>query len=450
MTTTPNNPNPSRAEAEVVELVSSLIRFDTSNTGELETTKGERACAEWVAAQLQEVGYETEYVESGAPGRGNVFARLKGAESGRGALMLHGHLDVVPAEPADWSVHPFAGTVQDGYVWGRGAVDMKDMVGMILALARQFKAEGVVPPRDLVFAFVADEEAGGKYGCQWLVEHRPDLFEGVTEAVGEVGGFSLTVPRPDGTDRRLYLVETAEKGLGWMRLTAKGRAGHGSFLHDDNAVATLAGAVSRLAAHQFPIVISDSVAEFLTAVGEETGLDFDPRSPDIDGTLAKLGTIANIIGATFRDTANPTMLKAGYKANVIPQTAEAVFDCRVLPGRQAEFERTVDQLIGPDVTREWITKLDSYETTFDGHLVDAMNEAILAHDPEARTVPYMLSGGTDAKAFAKLGIRCFGFAPLQLPPELDFSALFHGVDERVPVDALLFGTRVLEHFLLNS
>ncbi|AKD97896.1 hypothetical protein XU06_15000 [Rhodococcus erythropolis] len=450
MTTTPNNPNPSRAEAEVVELVSSLIRFDTSNTGELETTKGERACAEWVAAQLQEVGYETEYVESGAPGRGNVFARLKGAESGRGALMLHGHLDVVPAEPADWSVHPFAGTVQDGYVWGRGAVDMKDMVGMILAIARQFKAEGVVPPRDLVFAFVADEEAGGKYGCQWLVEHRRDLFEGVTEAVGEVGGFSLTVPRPDGTDRRLYLVETAEKGLGWMRLTAKGRAGHGSFLHDDNAVATLAGAVSRLAAHQFPIVISDSVAEFLTAVGEETGLDFDPGSPDIDGTLAKLGTIANIIGATFRDTANPTMLKAGYKANVIPQTAEAVFDCRVLPGRQAEFERTVDQLIGPDVTREWITKLDSYETTFDGHLVDAMNEAILAHDPEARTVPYMLSGGTDAKAFAKLGIRCFGFAPLQLPPELDFSALFHGVDERVPVDALLFGTRVLEHFLLNS
>ncbi|MEH6806890.1 M20/M25/M40 family metallo-hydrolase [Rhodococcus erythropolis] len=450
MTTTPNNPNPSRAEAEVVELVSSLIRFDTSNTGELETTKGERACAEWVAAQLQEVGYETEYVESGAPGRGNVFARLKGAESSRGALMLHGHLDVVPAEPADWSVHPFAGTVQDGYVWGRGAVDMKDMVGMILALARQFKAEGVVPPRDLVFAFVADEEAGGKYGCQWLVEHRPDLFEGVTEAVGEVGGFSLTVPRPDGTDRRLYLVETAEKGLGWMRLTAKGRAGHGSFLHDDNAVAKLAGAVSRLAAHQFPIVISDSVAEFLTAVGEETGLDFDPGSPDIDGTLAKLGTIANIIGATFRDTANPTMLKAGYKANVIPQTAEAVFDCRVLPGRQAEFERTVDQLIGPDVTREWITKLDSYETTFDGHLVDAMNEAILAHDPEARTVPYMLSGGTDAKAFAKLGIRCFGFAPLQLPPELDFSALFHGVDERVPVDALLFGTRVLEHFLLNS
>jgi len=448
--TTQETPGQGRAEAEVVDLVSSLIRFDTSNTGELATTKGERECAEWVAAQLQEVGYETEYVESGAPGRGNVFARLKGSNPDRGALMLHGHLDVVPAEPADWRVHPFSGAVEDGYVWGRGAVDMKDMVGMILAVARQFKAEGIVPPRDLVFAFVADEEAGGKYGCQWLVENRPDLFEGVTEAVGEVGGFSLTVPRPDGTDRRLYLVETAEKGLGWMRLTAKGRAGHGSFLHTDNAVTILAQAVARLGAHTFPLVISDSVAEFLEAAGEETGLDFDPKSPDLDGTLAKLGTIANIIGATLRDTANPTMLSAGYKANVIPQTAEAVVDCRILPGRQAEFEAAVDELIGPDVQREWITKLDSYETTFDGHLVDAMNDAILAHDPGARTVPYMLSGGTDAKAFAKLGIRCFGFAPLQLPADLDFSALFHGVDERVPVDALLFGTRVLEHFLLHS
>lgn len=450
MSSTGESPYASPAESEIVDLVSSLLRFDTSNTGEPSTTKGERECAEWVAERLHEVGYETEYVESGAPGRGNVFARLKGADSSRGALMLHGHLDVVPAEPADWRVHPFSGAVEDGYVWGRGAIDMKDMVGMILAVARQFKTEGIVPPRDLVFAFVADEEAGGKFGCQWLVQNRPDLFEGVTEAVGEVGGFSLSVPKPTGGERRLYLVETAEKGLGWMRLTAKGRAGHGSFLHEDNAVTILSQAVARLGAHRFPLVVPDSVAEFLRAVGDETGLDFDPDSPDLDGTLAKLGSIANIIGATLRDTINPTMLNAGYKANVIPQTAEAVVDCRILPGRLAEFEKTVDELIGPDVTREWITKLDSYETTFDGHLVDAMNDAILANDSGARTVPYMLSGGTDAKAFAKLGIRCFGFAPLQLPADLDFTALFHGIDERVPVDALKFGTRVLEHFLLHS
>lgn len=441
---------PSRAEEEVVDLVSRLIRFDTSNTGELATTRGEKECAEWVATQLQEVGYETTYVESGAPGRGNVFARLPGADPERGALLLHGHLDVVPAEPADWSVHPFSGAVEDGYVWGRGAVDMKDMVGMMIAVARRFKAENIVPPRDLVFAFLADEEAGGKYGSQWLVQNRPDLFDGITEAVGEVGGFSLTVARPDGSERRLYLVETAEKGMAWMRLTAKGKAGHGSFLHEDNAVTELAQAVARLGAHTFPLVITDSVAEFLAAAAEETGLDFDPDSPDIEGTLAKLGSIARIVGATLRDTANPTMLKAGYKANVIPQTAEAVVDCRILPGRRAEFERTVDELIGPNVTREWITDLDSYETTFDGDLVDAMNAAILAHDPLGRTVPYMLSGGTDAKAFAKLDIRCFGFAPLQLPPDLDFAALFHGVDERVPVDALRFGTRVMEHFLMHA
>lgn len=441
---------PTRALDEVVDTVSTLIRFDTSNTGEPDTTKGEAECARWVQSRLEEVGYETVYVESGRPGRGNVFATLPGADRGRGKLLIHGHLDVVPAEPADWSVHPFSGAVQDGYVWGRGAVDMKDMCGIMLALARQLRSTGTVPPRDIVWAFLADEEAGGTWGSQYLVAHRPELFAGVTEAVGEVGGFSLTVDTPSGDQKRLYLVESAEKGLGWMRLTARARAGHGSFVHKDNAVTLIAEAVARLARHEFPLVLTDSVTEFLTALNEESTLDIAPDAPDLETALAKIGGLSRIIGSTLRDTINPTMLKAGYKANVIPQTAEAVLDCRVLPGRQAEFERTVDELIGPDVSREWITRLDSYETTFDGHLVDAMNAAITAHDPAGRTVPYMLSGGTDAKAFAKLGIRCFGFAPLKLPPELDFAALFHGVDERVPVDALRFGTEVFEHFLLHS
>lgn len=432
---------------EVVELVSSLIRFDTSNTGDPATTKGEGDCARWVAAQLEEVGYECEYLDAGAPNRGNVFARLPGADPSRGALMIHGHLDVVPAEPADWSVHPFSGAVSDGYVWGRGAVDMKDMCGMMIAVARHFKREGIVPPRDLVFAFVSDEEHGGTYGADWLVDNRPDLFNGVTEAIGEVGGFSLTVPRRDGGERRLYLIETAEKGLSWMRLTARGRAGHGSMVHDDNAVTAVAEAVAKLGRHRFPLVLSDTVQQFLTAVAEETGYSFDADSPDLDGTIAKLGGIARIVGATLRDTANPTMLKAGYKANVIPQTAEAMVDCRVLPGRKEAFEREVDALIGPDVVRSWERDLPSYETTFDGDLVDQMNASLLALDPDARTVPYMLSGGTDAKSFQRLGIRCFGFIPLRLPPELDFAALFHGIDERVPVDALEFGAQVLQHFL---
>jgi acetylornithine deacetylase/succinyl-diaminopimelate desuccinylase-like protein len=437
------------AEAEVVDLVSALIRFDTSNTGEPETTKGEAECARWVAQQLEEVGYRCEYVEAGAPGRGNLFATLEGADRDRGALLLHGHLDVVPAEASDWSVHPFSGAVEDGYVWGRGAVDMKDMCGMLIAIARHFKRAGIVPPRDLVFAFLSDEEAGGKYGSQWLVDNRPDLFEGVTEAIGEVGGFSLTVPRKDGGERRLYLVETAEKSMMWMKLSVRSHAGHGSMIHHNNAVTAVAEATAKLGRHEFPLVMTDAVGQFLAAITEETGYEFDVDSPDLAGAIAKLGPIARVVGATLRDTANPTMLKAGYKANVIPATAESVVDCRILPGRQAAFEREVDELIGPDVTREWITQLPSYETTFDGDLVDAMNNAILSVDPDARVVPYMLSGGTDAKAFARLGIRCFGFAPLQLPPDLDFTALFHGVDERVPVDALKFGTRVLEHFLLH-
>ncbi|WP_164480792.1 M20/M25/M40 family metallo-hydrolase [Mycolicibacterium nivoides] len=440
---------PASSADEVVDLVSVLIRFDTSNTGDPATTKPEADCAEWVADRLREVGYTTEYVEAGAPGRGNVFARLPGADPSRGALMIHGHLDVVPAEPADWSVHPFSGAIKDGYVWGRGAVDMKDMCGMMIAVARHLKRNNITPPRDLVFAFVSDEEHGGTYGCQWLVDNRPDLFDGVTEAIGEVGGFSLTVPTKDGGEKRLYLIETAEKGLSWMRLTARGRAGHGSMVHDDNAVTEIADAVAKLGRHQFPLVLSESVEQFLTAVSEETGYDLDPNSPDLEGSIAKLGGIARIVGATLRDTANPTMLKAGYKANVIPATAEAMVDCRVLPGRKEAFERELDALLGPNITRTWERDLPSVETTFDGDLVDAMNAAILAVDPDARTVPYMMSGGTDAKAFVRLGIRCFGFAPLRLPPELDFAALFHGVDERVPVDALQFGAGVLEHFLRN-
>ncbi|GDY33279.1 M20/M25/M40 family metallo-hydrolase [Gandjariella thermophila] len=429
------------AEDEVVGLASDLIRIDTTNTGDPATLKGERAAAEYVAERLAEVGYETTYVESGAPGRGNLVARLPGADPSRGALLVHGHLDVVPADATEWSVHPFSGAVRDGYVWGRGAVDMKDMLAMTIAVARRLRRDGITPPRDLVFAFLADEEAGGLQGAQWLVDHRPELFEGCTEAIGEVGGFSITLR----DDVRAYLVETAEKGIAWMRLRVRARAGHGSMIHEDNAVTKLAEAVARLGRHRFPLVPTDSVREFLAGVTELTGLEFP--EDDLDGAVAKLGGIARIVGATLRDTANPTMLDAGYKANVIPSTAEAVVDCRVLPGRQEAFLREVDELIGPDVEREWIANLPPVETTFDGALVDAMAESIRAEDPEARTLPYTLSGGTDAKAFSRLGIRCFGFAPLRLPPDLDFSALFHGVDERVPVDALRFGVRVLDRFL---
>ncbi|GHF52291.1 acetylornithine deacetylase/succinyl-diaminopimelate desuccinylase-like protein [Amycolatopsis bartoniae] len=427
------------AADEAVTLTSELIRIDTTNTGDPATLVGERVAAEYVAEKLTEAGYEISYVESGGKNRHNVIARLPGADSSRGALLVHGHLDVVPADPAEWSVHPFSGAVQDGYVWGRGAVDMKDMVGMTLALARHYKREGVVPPRDMVFAFLADEEAGGKFGAQWLVEHRPELFEGVTEAVSEVGGFSVTFK----DDVRAYLIETAEKGIRWMKLRARGTAGHGSMIHRDNAVTKLSEAVARLGSHRFPLVLTDSVREFLAGVTELTGWDFP--EDDIEGAVAKLGNISRMIGATLRDTANPTMLTAGYKSNVIPSVAEAAVDCRILPGRLEAFNRELTEILGPDIEQEWL-ELPPVETTFDGALVDAMTAAVVAEDPGARMLPYMLSAGTDAKSFQSLGIRNFGFAPLKLPADLDFSALFHGVDERVPVDALKFGVRVLDRF----
>lgn len=428
------------AVGEVVTLASELIAIDTTNVHDLGGPGRERPAAEYVAAKLAEVGYEPDYIESGAPGRGNVVVRLAGADMSRGALLVHGHLDVVPADPSEWSVHPFSGEVRDGYVWGRGAVDMKGMVAMTLAVARSFKRHGVVPPRDLIFAFVADEEAGGFVGARWLVDNRPELFEGATESISEVGGFSVTLR----DDVRAYLVETAEKGVMWLRLAASGTAGHASMVNHDNAVAKMAAAVTRLQHYEFPLVLSDPVRDFLTGVAEITGEPFDLDDPE--GAVARLGNLARMIGATLRDTANVTMFEAGYKANVVPSVARATVDGRMLPGREAAFEKILAEVLGPDIEREW-DSLPPVQTTFDGALVDAMAAAIGAEDPGARILPYMLSAGTDAKSFSRLGIRHFGFAPLRLPADLDFSALFHGVDERVPVEALTFGVRVLHRLL---
>ncbi|MGH3742611.1 MAG: M20/M25/M40 family metallo-hydrolase [Micromonosporaceae bacterium] len=428
------------AAEEVVGICQDLLRIDTTNTGDNETSAGERRAAEYVAEKLAEVGLEPVMHES-EPGRTSVVARFAGADPSRDALLVHGHLDVVPADPSEWSVHPFSGEERDGYLWGRGAVDMKDFDAMVLAVVRQWRREGRTPPRDLVLAFLADEEAGGRYGAHHLVENRPELLEGATEAIGEVGGFSVSVT----DDLRLYLIETAEKGIDWIRLTSRGAPGHGSMTHDDNAVTRMCEAVARLGQHQFPVEMTATVREFLERVSELLHIELDLDNPEL--AIAKLGPIARVVGATLRNTINPTMLQAGYKANVIPSTAEAVVDGRMLPGHEESFIAEIRRLVGPDIEAEHIQHQPALETTFDGALVDAMADALRAFDPGAQPVPYMLSGGTDAKAFARLGIRCFGFAPLKLPADLDFSALFHGLDERVPTEALKFGVSVLDRFL---
>jgi acetylornithine deacetylase/succinyl-diaminopimelate desuccinylase-like protein len=426
------------AAGEVATLCSDLIRIDTTNPGD-NSGPGERRAAEHVAALLAEFGLEPAVLES-HPGRASVVARIEGEDSSRPALLLHGHLDVVPADAADWAVHPFSGEISDGYVWGRGAVDMKDMDAMILAVVRQRLREGRRPPRDVVLAFLADEEAGGSYGAGWLVEHHPGLLDGVTEAVGEVGGFSATIG-----GQRLYLVQTAEKGMAWLRLTARGTAGHGSMLQPDNAITELAEAVARIGRHEWPVRLTPSAQAFLEAACEALNIDFD--GSDCRSVLGKVGPLSKMVGATVTNTANPTMLSGGYKVNVIPQQASASVDGRFLPGHEEEFMAELDTLLGPSVRREYIHHDVALETTFDGDLCDAMTAALLAADPVAKVVPYCLSGGTDAKSFSRLGIRCFGFAPLRLPPDLDFAGMFHGVDERVPVAALQFGTRVLDDFL---
>jgi acetylornithine deacetylase/succinyl-diaminopimelate desuccinylase-like protein len=426
-----------RAADEVVEICSDLIRFDSANP-----TSNERAIAEWVAQQLTDSGLSPEIYEA-EPGRASVVARWAGEDSSRDALLIHGHLDVVPANADDWQVDPFAGEVRDGCVWGRGAVDMKDMDAMVLALLADWTRQGKRPPRDVVLAFVADEEAGGVKGAHFLVDNHADLFDGCTEAISEVGGFSMTIG-----DRRLYAIETMEKGISWLRLVAKGRAGHGSMLNDDNAVTALAEAVARVGRHTFPVELSPTVEIFLTEICDAIGIAFD--RDDVDGLLAKLGPAARMIGATVRHTANPTMLDAGYKQNVIPGVAHAYLDCRFLPGGEERFREELARVVGPDVAIEVIQTQIAYETTFDGDLVAAMTAAIVDEDPEARVIPYALSGGTDAKSFSELGMRCFGFSPLRLPADLDFTGMFHGVDERVPVDGLQFGVRTLSRFLTNS
>jgi len=423
---------------EVVGFLTDLIRIDTSNP-----VKPERPAAEYVAEKLAEVGLEPKIFESD-PGRASVVARFEGTDPSADALLVHGHLDVVPADAADWSVHPFAGEVKDGLVWGRGAVDMKDMDAMTLAVVRRMLREGRRPRRDVVIAFLADEEAGGNYGAKFLADKHPGLFEGCTEAISEVGGYSYEI----NPELRLYLIETAQKGLAWMRLHARGQAGHGSMLNTDNAVTRIAQAVARIGEHEFPVTLTPTVRDFLTEVCEAMGVEFDPNDPE--AAVAKLGPLARFIGATLRHTVNPTMLEAGYKSNVIPERASAVIDGRFLPGGQEEFLAKIDELAGPGVTRENIHLDRSVESPFGTPLVETMLAALQTEDPAARTVPYCLSAGTDNKTFASLGMTGYGFVPLRLTPDLDFAAMFHGVDERVPVSALDFGARVLDRFLTTA
>lgn len=428
-------------EADVVTLCQELIRIPSVNFGE---GKGdEKAVAEYVAAKLSEVGIAAKLYES-APNRVSVVARIEGTDLSRPGLVVNGHLDVVPANAADWSVDPFSGVIKDGCIWGRGAVDMKNMDAMMLAVFRLWARHNYQPERTMVVVFFADEEAGGIYGSRWMAENHPEVFAGCSETISEVGGFSLTL----ASGKRVYVIETSQKGIEWMKLTASGVASHGSVINEKNAVTRLADAVSKVGNYQWPQRITKTNELFFQKIAELSGKTYDPNN--LQPLLDEVGSMAKMIGATLNNTANPSMLEAGYKANVIPQTASAVVDGRTLPGYEKELLETVKKLVGEHVVVESLVSDIPLEVEFGGPLVDAMMNAIKSEDPDGIPIPYLLSGGTDNKALAKLGILGYGFSPLKLPADLDFVGLFHGIDERVPIDSLQFGARTLHHFLVNA
>ncbi|GAA2956525.1 M20/M25/M40 family metallo-hydrolase [Glutamicibacter bergerei] len=427
-------------QEEVVEICRKLITIDTTNFGD-NNSRGEREAADYIARLLSEVGLDSTIYES-APGRANLLTRIPGSHRSLPALVVHGHLDVVPAIAEDWSVDPFGAQIIDDMIWGRGAVDMKDMDAMIVAVIRHLMREKISPRRDLIIAFFADEEAGSDYGSLWMVEQHPELFAGAGEAISEVGGFSTEI-----AGQRAYLVQTAEKGIAWIKLAAHGVAGHGSQLNEENAVTRLASAVARIGEYQWPLSYTKTTRALFEELSEISGIEFDEDHPE--PLLEALGNTSRFVGATLQNTSNPSVLKAGYKHNVLPGYAEALIDCRTLPMEHESTLATLRELAGEHVEVSLLQDQQSLEVPFSGELVESMVAALKSEDPQAVVLPYMLSGGTDNKALAKLGITGYGFAPLQLPKDLDFTGMFHGVDERVPISALKFGTRVLDRLLRN-
>ncbi len=428
-------------EEECISICQEMIRIPSVNFGE--GVGDERAMADYVAAKLAEVGVASELIVTGE-NRVNVVAKIPGRDSSRPGLVVHGHLDVVPVNADDWSVDPFAGIIKDGYLWGRGAVDMKDMDAMILATVRAWQRANYQPPRNILIVFFADEEAGSEYGSRYLVKNRAELFEGYSEAISEVGGFSVTITG----GHRLYFIEAAQKGINWLQLKATGDAGHGSFINPKNAITKLSAAIARIGAHEWPQVETKTGSKFWSKIAELTGEKYDPSN--VRPLLKHIGGAARMLGATIQNTANPTMLTAGYKANVIPQHATAVVDGRFLPGFEKDLIDTVAKLAGEEIEIEVLVRDKALEVDFEGNLVEAMKAAIAKFDPEGIPVPYLMSGGTDNKALSDLGIIGYGFSPVKLPPDLDFFALFHGVDERIPIEGLKFGVKVLNEFLQNS
>ncbi|KAB8290927.1 M20/M25/M40 family metallo-hydrolase [Bifidobacterium avesanii] len=441
------------AEAEAVAFTRRLIRFDTRNACTDSPDRcNERPAAQWAADRLAEAGIAPTIMES-APGRAIVTATLPGMDRSLPPLLIHGHLDTVPVDPAQWSVDPFGGEIRtdaDGIpcVWGRGAVDMKDMVGMTLAALRSLARNGTRPRRDVRLALLPDEEAGGRYGSIWVAEHRPDIFAHVGYVVSETGGFSDQV-----NGRRVYYVQVGEKGTQWFRLEARGTQSHGSQINRDNAVVRIAEAACRIAAYRWPVDVNPVTRMLLDGLRSLTDSPAGSAQAVDDEAVRTLvrhaGATEPWIASSLRNTFNVSSIDADSTVNVIPATASALVDGRALPGQEEPLLRTLRSLAGDGVTVSAIHRSNGYLSDPSGALFRAAANAIHEFDPQARVLPFLSSGGTDSKAVLGVspGAQALGFAPLRTPPAFRYIARFHGVDERVPVESLRFGERVLERFI---
>ncbi|MGE0214478.1 M20/M25/M40 family metallo-hydrolase [Mycolicibacterium sp.] len=435
----------SEIEVEALRFAQELIRIPSvSSRDPAAGGDGESEAARYIKTLLEDVGLAPMLFES-APGRGNLVCRLR-SDSDLPALVVHAHLDVVPAAAEGWSVPPFAGRVQDGYLWGRGAADMKGMAAMMVAVARDLARSSVAPHRDIILAFFADEETGGRYGAHWMVENHPELFADATEALSEIGGFTISLP----TGRRVHLLATAEKGMAWATLRATGTAGHASMPSADNAVCTLAGAVARIAQHRFPVVRSEPVDAFLSAMRAEMDWAEAEVGGDAATMVAALGSVGRVVDTALRNTATPTVFHGGHKENVIPRDAHAIVDCRLLPGSEEDFKAEFTSVVGAGVDVEWTISLPAVQAPLNGPLVEAIRRSVTGECPDDIVAPYLVPAGTDNKHLSALGIAGYGFTPLPVPADFDVLAQYHATDERIPVAALTTGTRLLRRIFLGG
>ncbi|MFW6050243.1 MAG: M20/M25/M40 family metallo-hydrolase [Myxococcota bacterium] len=425
-----------------LELLRSLLRFDTTNP-----PGNELECARFLADHLRDGGLEPEVFTSSGK-RGFVVTRVRG-RGDKPPLLLNAHLDVVPAEPERWSQPPFEARIHEGYVYGRGAVDMKNMAAMSATVMRLLVETGVELERDVIFAGVPDEEAGCHEGSYWLVDHHPEKVR-AEYALGEIGAFSMYM-----NGRTIYPIQVAEKGRCWVRARADGQPGHGSMPRDDNAVARLAEFIGKLTPTRMPMHVGDILRRAIGDMARTQPLPARTVLPLVlNERLSNLITqkvipdesVGRVFRALVRNTATPTVLKAGSKTNVIPSTAVAEIDGRIAVGStEQEFLEELRTLAGPGVELEVITSAPPYETSPDTPMFETLARVVMAHDPGAHVVPYVIPGFTDAQAWGKLGIKCYGFSPVKFHPvhDVKFAELYHGDDERIPVEGFKFGVRML-------